>query len=304
MHYLYRILNHVNQKNYIGQSIEPHTRWLKHKSSAKHNPTQVVHDAIAKYGSDNFSFEIIATCVSQDDINYIEEYVIKQYESHISTGKGYNVSFGGNNAPKSEEWKEKMRQWHASMSLEDKEIRYNNLTNSYLQWRNDNPDITQELDSQNTKRLNEYIKEFGSPNAGNVYSEERCKQMSETTKQWYENNIHPFLGKHHSEESNEKNRQSHIGLPGPNLGKTFTEEHCKKLSVAKLGVERLPFTEETKSKMSEAAMGNTKWLGKKHKPETIEKLKNKVFTEEHRAKLSAAKKLRDQLKKLNTNKEV
>lgn len=91
----------------------------------------------------------------------------------------------------------------------------------------------------------------------------------------------------------ERGGAARIHRSGPNKGRVFSDEWKANLSKAKIGIARPDFTDETRSKMSQASMGNTKWLGKKHKPETIEKLKNKVITPEHRAKLSEAKKKND-----------
>lgn len=51
-------------------------------------------------------------------------------------------------------------------------------------------------------------------------------------------------------------------------------------------------SEETRKKISLANIGNKKWLGKKHKEETKEKMKNKNFTEETRIKMSESRKKR------------
>jgi group I intron endonuclease len=120
-HYLYRIHCTKNQKNYIGQSKNPSARWRDHRNaSAKDNPPQIIHRSIKKHGNENFEFEVIAsgtlpcTCEPgksgpcQDDANEMETLLVQLWESHISTGKGYNVTLGGQNAPKTEEWKAQM----------------------------------------------------------------------------------------------------------------------------------------------------------------------------------------------------
>lgn len=108
--YLYRITNLLNNKIYIGQSVNPRSRWYQHKNDAsKSGPPMVITKAIKKYGNENFEFEVIATCKNQNDANDLETFLVEQYESHISTGMGYNVSFGGMNAPKSEAWIQQMR---------------------------------------------------------------------------------------------------------------------------------------------------------------------------------------------------
>jgi group I intron endonuclease len=106
MHYLYKITCLVNQKNYIGQAADPVKRWSQHKSEASRDvPRMIVNRAMKKHGAHNFTFEVIATCLTMEDANELETHLVSQYESHVSTGKGYNVSLGGSNAPKTEEWK-------------------------------------------------------------------------------------------------------------------------------------------------------------------------------------------------------
>lgn len=111
MHYLYIIINKLNNKVYIGQSIKPEYRWYQHKSHSAigSDHKQYLHKSIAKYGLENFVFEVIATCRTQEDANYIETVLIKQYNS-CNSQFGYNIKPGGNNSSPSEETKEKMRQ--------------------------------------------------------------------------------------------------------------------------------------------------------------------------------------------------
>jgi len=106
MHYIYKITNLVNGKVYIGQSIEPQNRWSKHKSSANGKPTQAIHHAMKKYGIDNFQFECIASCLDQDAANEAETAIVAQENSLVPNG--YNVTNGGYNSPKTQEWKDQM----------------------------------------------------------------------------------------------------------------------------------------------------------------------------------------------------
>ena len=108
---LYRITNKVNGKIYIGQAQDYEHRWSDHRRAVKNNrPTQIVHHAMIKYGLDNFVFEVIAGCKTQDDANWAETELVKQYDSYAANGKGYNATLGGMNAPKTEEWKQKISQ--------------------------------------------------------------------------------------------------------------------------------------------------------------------------------------------------
>jgi group I intron endonuclease len=96
--YLYRIINSINEKVYIGQTIDPNSRWRAHrKRSAADEPKQAIHHAIKKYGNDVFEFEIIACSINQNDADWTEEELIQQYQSLSPTG--YNIETGGIKSP-------------------------------------------------------------------------------------------------------------------------------------------------------------------------------------------------------------
>lgn len=104
MHYLYCVTNLINNKVYIGQTINAKKRWKSHKVKAKRCRFPFER-ALIKYGFNNFDFQVIATCKTQEDANYTEEELIKQYNSLIENGKGYNVMAGANASP----WTQGMR---------------------------------------------------------------------------------------------------------------------------------------------------------------------------------------------------
>jgi group I intron endonuclease len=95
MHYLYCITDTLNNKVYIGQSNKETERWRQHKYfSRQEKPIQYVHRAMAKYGVENFVYEVIATCKTPEDANETETQLIIQYDSRNSE-KGYNIAPGG-----------------------------------------------------------------------------------------------------------------------------------------------------------------------------------------------------------------
>lgn len=111
MHYIYKITDTLNNKVYIGQTVDDKKRWIAHKSYAK-NPEktgQYIHRAMAKYGIENFIFEVIASCKSQEDTDETESLLIIQYDSR-NKERGYNLMVGGSHGGHSEETKEKIRQ--------------------------------------------------------------------------------------------------------------------------------------------------------------------------------------------------
>lgn len=79
-----------------------------------------------------------------------------------------------------------------------------------------------------------------------------------------------------SEETRKKMSLAHIGNPS-NTGKKLSEETRQKLSIARKGNKNMlgkKLSEETRKKMSEAQKGEKNhFYGKKHTPETIEKMK-------------------------------
>ena len=107
MHYIYKITNQLNDKVYIGQSRKPDYRWYQHRSHAKGDKSpQYIHHAMAKYGIDNFKFEIIDVGLNQWHADCLELNYIKTYDSQ-NKEKGYNIKAGGNVSPHSEETKQK-----------------------------------------------------------------------------------------------------------------------------------------------------------------------------------------------------
>ncbi len=82
-----------------------------------------------KYGVANFVYEVITVCLTQDDANYVETQLIKQYDS-CNKEKGYNVEEGGNNSPMSEETKEKMRAVAAARSEDYYDYMKGNIINA------------------------------------------------------------------------------------------------------------------------------------------------------------------------------
>ncbi len=95
--YFYKITNLINNKTYIGQSVNPEGRWKNHKFSAKNNyRSQYLHRAMSKDGIENFHFEIISSSIVQDKIliDLEEENIIQQWNSRFFA-EGYNVRPGG-----------------------------------------------------------------------------------------------------------------------------------------------------------------------------------------------------------------
>lgn len=194
-HYLYRITNKINGKIYIGQTVQPDKRWWQHRHDAA-NPTQAIHHAINKYGADSFEFDVIASCKNQDDANLVEEELIKQYNSLVRNGKGYNISLGGAVAPKSEEWKQSMRDYHASLTLEERA----------------------EISKKQSEATQQQIATKGHPAAGREVSQEQRELLRKIR---LENPID------YTDEIRKNMSEAHIGVKDSEETKTKKSESAK-----------------------------------------------------------------------------
>ena len=93
---IYIIKNTINNKVYIGQAINTHKRFISHCSRAKiNNDKSPIHDAINKYGKENFYYEILESQIP--NYNEREQYWIKYYNSLVPYG--YNLLKGGDDPP-------------------------------------------------------------------------------------------------------------------------------------------------------------------------------------------------------------
>lgn len=91
---IYRIVNKLNGKCYIGQSIDIERRFRDHKSRSFTTKYETpIYKAFQKYGIDNFSFEIIEEC-STENLDDREIFYIAKYRS-AEKKYGYNFTFGG-----------------------------------------------------------------------------------------------------------------------------------------------------------------------------------------------------------------
>ena len=97
MGYIYSFRNKINNKYYIGQTTrKPEIRYKTHLYQLYDGT--VFHRAILKYGIENFEFNVIGE-FPDEKLNEMEEYYIRQYNSHWRDGYGYNMSYGGENSP-------------------------------------------------------------------------------------------------------------------------------------------------------------------------------------------------------------
>ncbi len=91
--FIYMTRNNINGKLYIGQ----HTRTMNPKDiddSWYLGSGDALHMAIAKYGEENFTREIIYECESKPELDYMEKVFISYYNA-VKNEDFYNIAEGG-----------------------------------------------------------------------------------------------------------------------------------------------------------------------------------------------------------------
>lgn len=231
IHYLYRVINTVNGKIYIGQSVDTRKRWYDHKrEAAQDNPASAISRAIKKYSNNAFEFEVIAGCKKWEDANDTETLLVQQYNSQVPNG--YNVAPGGINAPKSEEWKQIMRDHWADPAYHDSvSSKISETVTEYHKQRKE-----QGLPAPGAFKLGhevkpEWLEAAAKANTGRVHSENEKTKRSQSLIEFHKqrtatNQPHWFSGK-----------SSHM------LGKTHTKETRMKISNTNKG-RHLSFSTE------------------------------------------------------------
>lgn len=182
---IYCYTNKVNNKKYVGQICRK-AKTLKHRhnehisnsynTKRQHDYNMPFHNAIRKYGIENFTFEVLKVCNNSQECDYWEKYYIENLNTLSSNNNGYNLSSGGSNGnvfkgkteEEIKEWKDKI-----SKTLTGKMSGENNPF-----YGKKHTEETKEKMKKNHKKL----EGKNSPLYGTHLSEERKQQMSEERK--------------------------------------------------------------------------------------------------------------------------
>lgn len=104
---IYKALNVELNKSYIGQTTQIlNKRKIQHESLIG-NDNNYFHNALGKYGVENFKWVILEECQSQDELDYLETYYIKKFKTN-NKEFGYNSTTGGERPHLNEKSKNKM----------------------------------------------------------------------------------------------------------------------------------------------------------------------------------------------------
>lgn len=110
---IYVITNTINNKRYVGKTVN--SLQYRFNGHCRSRSNMFIHNAITKYGRENFTIELLLNCLDSD-WQYWETYYINSLGTHYTMG-GYNVSWGGDSNPMDDELS-KCHHWDACHSQE------------------------------------------------------------------------------------------------------------------------------------------------------------------------------------------
>ena len=155
---IYKATNKVNGKSYIGQTIQSlYKRKIKHISDAilKKETNSKFHNAIRKYGRENFDWEILKKCIIDD----IDREEIKFIGKFGTINSGYNIAMGG----------------------------------KVLRGKN-NPQYGKPLSIDTKAKLSEALSGSNNPMYGKTHSM-RVRKLISMSRKKYRGKLHPRYGK-------------------------------------------------------------------------------------------------------------
>jgi len=202
---VYKIQNKVNNKIYIGQTtIELEKRIRGH---LKKKGCRAIHNALMKYGIENFDISIIATAKTLDELNNLEENYISEYK--CISPNGYNLVAGGKNRRASKETRKKMSE------AQTDELKYRKSLSSLGE---NNPFFGKHHSKETKKKLSEI-------NKGKILSEETKRKIGKASK----GRSH-FLSEKTKKKISESLKGRYVGKDSPMYGKPRSEEVKRKIS--------------------------------------------------------------------------
>lgn len=189
----YRIYCKATNKNYIGQykKDDPKSRINRHWNDAeKRNSSCAIHQAMRKYGKEQFEVFVEGLCESQEELDKKEDELITKYKSMINEN-GYNMVRGGKgrapNFNHKEEHKKKMSEFMKNRVVldETKEKIRQSRIGTTCPWDDEKRARVAESSRVNATGVifsEERKRKIGEKSKGRVHSDETKKNMSEKRK--------------------------------------------------------------------------------------------------------------------------
>lgn len=229
---IYLITCLVNGKKYVGQTIKPmRVRWNGHKADAKRGPVRRPFcRALAKYGPEKFSCEILDVARDQGELDFQERFWISKLGT--CTPNGYNLAEGGGTTAgvtHGPETRAKMRQARLGKKM-----------------------------SEETKAKIRAAK-LGKPMSPEAVEKSRLGHLGRRMTEEAKAKISAAqTGRRHSEETKERIGRAHKGRArSPEEAERLRTEHLRRTpeTLEKIRQAALNISDETREKMRQAQQG-------------------------------------------------
>ena len=200
---VYKIINKINDKKYIGSTKDKKKRWKEHRRKLRKGCHENIYlqRSWDKYGSINFEFSVVEKVDKSSNLIEREQYYMDEFESE------YNIVPKADGSEMSEDTRAKIS--------ESKKGEKHPLYGEHR--------------SEETKRR------IGEGNKGKELSKKTKRKISENHADMSGKN-NPFYGKTHSQEIREKLRKANEGENNPNWGKTGEDASNNRLTKKKVKV--------------------------------------------------------------------
>lgn len=175
MGYIYLRTNKINGKKYVGQAVDIKQREYTWNTISHHYAGKAIDAARAKYGIDNFDFEILKEC-DDKELNKWEMYYIKELNTKVPYG--YNMTDGGDGTSGfslSEEHKRKLSESHKGKKLSQETKNKMSISKK----GNNNSFYGKHHTKESKQKISEANKGKESWMKGKRHTEESKKKMSE-----------------------------------------------------------------------------------------------------------------------------
>lgn len=219
---VYKIINVINGKCYVGSSFEIEKRFWRHRNELEkgiHHCTYLQR-AWSKYGEEAFKFEIVHECDTEAEARDLEQvYLDTEYDTLYNTSKlssgGDLISYHPNRDEIVTKMTKSLRERYDSMSAEERIEKYGHKGQA-------NGMYGRHHSEESRKRMSDAHKgnQFAK---GSVRTEEQRARLSEIASQ-RTGDKNPFYGKQHSDETKRKIAESRKGILPSNTKEVIIDE--------------------------------------------------------------------------------